>query len=122
MSKQYLGKEEIKKTEVVGDIKNGFEVEVTFKNQKQYKINKNLFDLVVSDYPNNVGTVEDVVYHRLAQKFIIELGDYGLSLIELEQITSRMNNLLYNSKCEAMGKKFGVKHEHLIKIKDILGV
>ena len=109
----FIGEQEIKKVEGEGSI-----VKVTFKNNESTEINKVLYDFVATKGKGN-GTVPDVIAHKLANKYLLEMSDFGLIPLSVQSVAQGMINLTENYREEAYAKKFGKDNSSQVTLKDI---
>ena len=113
-TKQYIGKQLIK--EVVFTDKNA---NVTFKNDEKMEIPKKVYDLVVTGDIQD-GEFIDIVYDKVARHIIAELAEFDLPFLATEKLLYRVSNIADNLYKIAIAKKFGVEHDHDIKIQQVL--
>lgn len=114
----FIGKQEIKEAKGEGAL-----VKITFKDKacEPVEMNKNLYEFIVTEKQGN-GMLADVIRHKLAYKYLLDMSEYGLTPISAPGIANGIANLISNLREEAMAKKFGKKEHEFesITISEIL--
>lgn len=89
------------------------------KDEKNVKMNKELFDLVKKPVKTN-SDISEAVYLYIADKFVKDLAKYGIERYQVESIAAYMGNLIHNWTENKIGEFFGCSNSDHIKISDII--
>jgi len=110
---QFIGSKEIKKTE-----KEEKTIKVFFSDEEFVILNNNLFDLIVRD-KSNKGDVDDTINYILSLKFLLDMSDYGLNVMQSANVSRSIETLSNNNMQSAIAKKFDVDSHFDIKLEQI---
>ena len=114
----YIGEHEVLSTIEDPTDKDSVVVELD-KKDKKVSLKKKLFDLIVKEEKGN-GNIADARDTYVAQKFLLELADYGYERYEIEGIANSIGTLVHNITEAKIGEKFGCANSDRIKLSDLI--
>lgn len=112
----YIGDKKIKsKTE------DGNDIVVTLEDKTVERLHKDVFQMVATKkrYSEPAST-HDLKTHKVATKFLVEMGDYHFDLLEANTVAQKIQTLLVNVRDDAIAKKFKCDGVHAIPVSAIL--
>lgn len=112
--KMYIGEKEIRLASEEGDMVN-----IIFKDNSKVEVHKELYGIIATKGKGN-GTEFDVINHKLADKFLLDLAKYQLPSSMVMSLGQSMQTLFHNYRAYAFGSKFGKDHMENVTIGDIL--
>ena len=94
-------------------------VVVTFKKGEQLEMLSEVFDLVSTDSPQE-GKLSDVIEVKLALKLLLTISNYGIPVIQVQNVAQRMANIAQNKLDEKTAEMFGAKLYTDILLKQVV--
>lgn len=97
----FIGEKEIKSHEETAD---GM-MKVVFKDKSETELNKELFEMIVSDYERE-GGVTDAVRHVLAAEFLNRMALLDLEYYMADHVAEGIRTLAHNLREKAIANAF----------------
>ena len=99
--------------------KDSILVLLSTKGDNKISMKRKLYELIVRPKKGN-GNVTEVRNSYVAQKFALELADYGYERYEISGVADAIGTLIHNVTEAKIGEKFGVANSDKIRLSDLI--